>query len=98
MDWKNTATRLLGNRSIHTEGDGQFTFVTPCRDRAFSLWSTRAEAEQVMNRIMSCGGNCLGVAFHYIVDLGAPKNPTSGQPYSRQDEQDVKQTAKLSVC
>ncbi|HZC81693.1 MAG TPA: hypothetical protein VE222_08240, partial [Nitrospiraceae bacterium] len=26
MDWKNRAKRLLGNRTIHLEGDGQFAF------------------------------------------------------------------------
>ena len=72
MDWKNKATRLLGNRTIHIEGDGQFAFVTPCRNRAFSLWPTRAEAEQAINRIMSCGSDCHGISSHYIVDLGEP--------------------------
>ena len=70
MDWKNKAQRLLGNRTIHIEGDGQYAFVTPCRNRAFSLWATRAEAEQAMNSIMSYGGDCQGVTSHYIVDLG----------------------------
>ena len=70
MDWKNKATWLLGSRTIHIEGDGPFAFVTSCRDRAFSLWATRADAEQVMNRIMSCGADCLGRTSHYIVDLG----------------------------
>lgn len=72
MDWKNKAKRLLGNRTIHIEGDGQFAFVTLCRNRAFSLWPTRAEAEQAMNRIMSCGGDCHGISSHYIADLGEP--------------------------
>jgi hypothetical protein len=70
MDWKATATRLLGSRTIHLQGDGPFALVTPCRNRAFSLWPTRAEAEQAMNRIMSCGGDCHGVSVHYIADLG----------------------------
>ena len=29
MNWTNKAKRLLGNRTIHLEGDGQFAFVTP---------------------------------------------------------------------
>jgi hypothetical protein len=70
MNWKNKAKRLLGNRTIHLEGDGQFALVTPCRTRAFSLWPTRAEAEQAMNSIVSCGGDCHGVSSHYIADLG----------------------------
>ena len=70
MDWKTKATRLLGNRTIHLQGDGQFAFVTPCRTRAFSLWPTRAEAEQAKNSIISCGGDCHGVSSHYIEDLG----------------------------
>ena len=70
MDWKDKAGRLLGNRSIYLEGDGQFAFVTPCRDRAFSLWATRAEAEQAMKTIISCGGDCQGMRSHYITDLG----------------------------
>ena len=74
MDWKTKAQWLLGSRTIHIEGDGQFAFVTPCSNRAFSLWPTRAEAEQARNRILSCGGDCLGVTFHYdVADLGAPK-------------------------
>ena len=70
MDWKATATRLLGSRTIHLQGDGPFALVTPCRTRAFSLWPTRAEAEQAMKRIMACGGDCLGGSFHFIADLG----------------------------
>jgi hypothetical protein len=70
MDWKNKAKRLLGNRTLHLEGDGPFAFVTPCRNRAFSLWETRAEAEEAMKSIMSCGGDCQGGISHYIVDLG----------------------------
>jgi len=72
MNWKDKATWLLGCRTIHLQGDGQFALVTPCRTRAFSLWPTRAEAEQTMNRIMSCGGDCHGASFHYIADLGEP--------------------------
>jgi hypothetical protein len=70
MDWKNKGQRLLGNRTRHIHGDGQFAFVTPCRKRAFSLWATRAEAEQALKSIMSCGADCQGVTAHYIVDLG----------------------------
>ena len=70
MDWNAKATRLLGSRTIHLQGDGQFAFVTPCRNRAFSLWATRAEAEHVMKSIRSCGGDCYGGSVHYIVDLG----------------------------
>jgi hypothetical protein len=70
MDWKAKATWLLGSRTIHLQGDGPFALVTSCRTRAFSLWPTRAEAEHVMNSIMSCGGDCYGVSFHYIADLG----------------------------
>ena len=65
MNWKNKAKRLLGNRTIHLQGDGQFALVTPCRTPTFSLWPTRAEAEQAKNRIMSCGGDCHGVSAHY---------------------------------
>jgi len=36
-------------------GDEQFVFVTPRRKRAFSLWTTRAEAEHALNSIMSQG-------------------------------------------
>ena len=72
MDWKTKATWLLGSRTIHLQGDGQFAFVTPCRNRAFSLWATRADAEQAMNSIMSCGGGCHGGSVHYIVDLREP--------------------------
>jgi len=64
MDWKAKATRLLGNRTIHLQGDGQFAFVTPCGNRAFSLRATRPEAEQARNSITSCGGDCHGVSFH----------------------------------
>jgi hypothetical protein len=70
MNWKNKAKRLLGNRSIHLQGDGQFALVTPCRTCAFSLWPTRAEAEQAKKSIISCGRDCHDVAFHYIADLG----------------------------
>jgi len=52
MDWKAKATRLLGNRTIHLQGDGQFAFVTPCGNRAFSLWATRPEAAQVSQRVV----------------------------------------------
>src|SRR5262249_60156536 len=69
VDWKNKAQWLLGSRTSHLEGDGQFAFVTPCSNRAFSLWATRLEAEQFMNSILSCGRDCLGVTSHYIVDL-----------------------------
>jgi hypothetical protein len=72
MDWKTKATRLLGSRTIHLQGDGPFALVTQCRNRAFSLWPTRAEAEHVMKSIRSCGGDCYGVSFHYIADLGKP--------------------------
>jgi hypothetical protein len=70
MNWINKAKRLLGNRTVHLEGDGQFALVMPCRIRACSLWQTRGEAEQAKNSIMSCGGDCHGVASHYITDLG----------------------------
>ena len=70
MDWKHKAERLLGNRTRHIDGDGQFAVVTPCGKRAFSLWATRADAEQVRESIMSCGAECLGSASHYIVELG----------------------------
>ena len=69
MNWKDKAKRLLGNRTIHIEGDGQFALVTPCRTRAFSLWPTRAEAKQAKNSIESCGGDCHRVSSHYIADL-----------------------------
>jgi hypothetical protein len=69
MDWQNKAKWLLGSRTIHVGGDGPFAFVTSCRDRAFTLWETRADAEQVRKSIMSCGSDCLGSASHYIVDL-----------------------------
>ena len=70
MDWKHKAQWLLGSRTLHAEGDGQFAVVTPCGKRAFSLWVTRAEAERAMRRILFCGGDCLGSASHYIVELG----------------------------
>ena len=70
MDWKIKAQRLLGNRTIYTEGDGRFAFVTPCRNRAFSLWATRPEAQHSMSSSIPCGGECQGVTSHYIVDLG----------------------------
>ena len=70
MDWKRTAKRLLGNRTRHVDGDGQFAVVIPCGKRAFSLWATRADAEQIRKSIMSCGAECLGSASHYIVELG----------------------------
>jgi hypothetical protein len=70
MDWTSKAKRLLGNRTRHIHGNGQFAFVTPCRDREFSLWGTRAEAEQAMTRIQSCGADCHGVTAHYVADLG----------------------------
>ena len=72
MDWKNKAKWLLGSRTIHLEGDGPFAFVTPCSNRAFSLWVTRAKAQEAMKRIMSCGSDCLGMTSHYIVDLRKP--------------------------
>ena len=34
---------------------------------------TRAEAEQARNRTLSCGGDCLGMTAHYVVDLKSPK-------------------------
>ena len=72
MDWKVRATRLLGNRTCYIQGDGPFAVVTPCRNRAFSLWATRAEAEHAMKSLMSCGSDCHGMTFHYIADLGEP--------------------------
>jgi hypothetical protein len=70
MDWQTKAKWLLGSRTRHIEGDGPFAFVIPCRDRAFSLWATRADAEQAKKRIISCGADCLGGDSHYLVDLG----------------------------
>jgi len=70
MNWKNKAKRLFGNRTIHLQGEGRFALVTPCRTPAFSLWPTRAEAERAKNSVRSCGGDCQGVSFHYIADLG----------------------------
>jgi hypothetical protein len=72
MDWQNKAKWLLGSRTIHIEGDGPFAFVTSCRARAFSLWATRADAEQVRKSITSCGADCLGSGSHYIVNLEKP--------------------------
>jgi len=69
MDWKHKAERLLGNRTRHVDGDGQFAVVTPCGKRAFSLWATRVDAEQAMKTIRSCGADCLGSTSHYIVEL-----------------------------
>jgi hypothetical protein len=72
MDWKAKATRLLGSRTIHLQGDGPFALVTPCRTRAFSLWPTRAEAEHAMKSFMACGADCHGVSAHYVADLREP--------------------------
>ena len=69
MDWEHKAKWLLGSRTRHIQGDGQFAFVTSCLKREFSLWGTRAEAEQAMNSILSCGNDCLGVTSHYVADL-----------------------------
>jgi hypothetical protein len=69
MDWKNKAKRLLGNRTHHIHGDGPFAVVTPCSNRAFSLWATRADAENAMERILSCGPDCRGGSSHYVTDL-----------------------------
>jgi hypothetical protein len=71
MGWINKAKQLLGNRTSHIGGDGQFALVTACRDRAFSLWATRAEAEQALKRLTSCGGDYC-VSSHYLVDLRKP--------------------------
>ena len=46
-----------------------------CRPQKISVRLAVAvsEAEQARHRILSCGGDCLGVTSHYVADLGAPK-------------------------
>ncbi len=68
--WVTKAKRILGRNAIHISGDGQFAFITPCRDPAFSLWSTREEAETSMQRVYVCGSGCRGKSYHYIQNLG----------------------------
>ena len=72
MGWKDRAAQLLGNRTIYLEGDGPFAFVTPCRNRAFSLWATRTEAQEAINSVKSCGNDSQGMTYHYVVDLEKP--------------------------
>jgi len=97
MDWQNKAKWLLGSRTIHVEGDGPFALVTSCRDRAFSLSATRADAEQVMKSIYSCGVDCLGSASHYIVDLRlVPLAPASQAPCLQAHTSDTQHQPSLT--
>src|SRR5262245_53455121 len=95
VDWQNKAKWLLGSRTIHIEGDGPFAFVTSCKDRAFSLSATRADAEEVRKRLMSCGSDCLGSASHYIVDLRlVPLAPASQAPRHLAHTSDTTSTSR----
>jgi hypothetical protein len=70
--WKRIARKLFGKEAVHHEGDGQFAFVTPCREFHYSLWPTRQEAEAISQRVTrtGCCGGCIP-SMHYIRDLAA---------------------------
>jgi len=70
QSWKTKARQRFGLKVTYHWGDGQFAFVTPCREVHYSLWPSRQEAEKCKAKVdrTGCGGECRPWT-HYIVDL-----------------------------
>jgi hypothetical protein len=57
--------------NVYHGGDGQFAFVTPCREVHYSLWPSKEEADKRKAKVdkTACCGGCRPWT-HYVVDLG----------------------------
>ena len=69
--WITIARKVLGKEAVHHEGDGQYAFVTLCRDEVtFSLYATMDDLNVVKRRVNK-GGCCGGCkpSMHYTRDL-----------------------------
>ena len=66
QSWKAIAKQRFGKQAVYRGGNGQYAFVTPCREMHYTLWLTREEAV-AWNRFQ-CSGECYK-QNHYIVDL-----------------------------
>jgi hypothetical protein len=53
--WTSIAKKAFGKEAVHHEGDGQFAFVTPCREVQFSLYPTMEELNVIKRRVNKGG-------------------------------------------
>lgn len=70
QSWNAIAKKLIGKEAVYRGGDGQFAFVTLCREVHYSLWPTREEAGKRKAKVdgTGCGGECRPWT-HFILDL-----------------------------
>ena len=71
QSWNGIAKKVIGKEAVYHGGDGQFAFVTPCRELHYSLWLTREGADKRKAKVdkTACCGGCRPWT-HYLVDLG----------------------------
>ncbi|HSL04914.1 MAG TPA: hypothetical protein VK901_15405 [Nitrospiraceae bacterium] len=70
QSWNAIAKKVIGKKAVYHGGDGQFAFVTPCREVHYSLWSSKEEADKCKAKFdkTGCGGECRPWT-HFILDL-----------------------------
>lgn len=71
QSWNAIAKKVIG-KVAYRGGDGQFAFVTPCREVHYSLWPSREEAEKYKTKVdrTGCGGESRPWS-HFISDLSS---------------------------
>lgn len=74
QSWNAIAKKVIGKKATYKGGNGQFAFVTPCREIHYSLWPSKEEAIKRKTKVdkTACCGECRRWT-HYIVDLGEMK-------------------------
>ena len=70
QSWKTIAKKLFGKAAVYRGGNGQYAFVTPCREVHYTLWLTREELSKNTRFVdrRGCGGDC-NPRTHYVEDL-----------------------------
>ena len=71
--WRAKAQRRWSKKAIRIKGDGQYAFLTWCRDLEVTPVLTRDDAEELKRRDArtGCGRDC--VLNHEIIDLSDPR-------------------------
>ena len=70
QSWNAIAKKVIGKGAVYHGGDGQFAFVTPCREVHYSLWSSQEEADKCKAKVdrTGCCGGCHPWT-HRLIDL-----------------------------
>jgi len=68
-NWTSIAGKVFGREAVHHEEDGQFAFVTPCRELHVSLFPTMEKLNVVKRRVNKggCGGDC-NPSLHFRIE------------------------------